>query len=209
MWHFFKTKGCDLLSVTERDAMMSGVHILMQSFVYLSVVCIVRCSVLKDQTFPICFSHTDCVGPDDFCAWTNCTENDGQSYSCGRCRPCADCICDDYSIDFQCPSAKCPAQPINGVRFLQGEFVNYSVVVQMPNYTCFRRLVVSSSMFSFEQIAVFTSHPASMTGFTQPVLLSSLCPAFLQSGVLNISNRMDQSVLDVQAIVLSQGKIPF
>ncbi len=129
----------------------------------------------------ICFAHDECQAT-KFCAWSTCIYTDGRNLSCGVCKPCSSCLCDTNSIDSACPRNRCPAQPSEGVRYLQGVFLG-DTQVDNSNYSCARRLIISGGTIHFLQIRVHEGHPA-----TQEVLNISdnftACPSFVFSGII-------------------------
>ena len=146
-----------------------------------------------------CLTHDDCTDSAHFCAWTTC--NSTKSFSCSECKPCTLCTCDSDSIDFQCPQKQCPGQPYSSVRFVQGEFYNFSNL-QLQGYTCLRRFLVSGNIFSLSQLPIFTQHPATVATFDESVPLSVLCPAYVRSGIFVPSKTPDTTF---QAVVSSEG----
>ena len=169
--------------------------------------CLVLCSVLaaglvrycaaSGQGGSQCFTHDDCTDPAQFCAWTTC--KDSNLYLCSECQPCTQCRCDSDSIDFECPQTKCPGQPYNSVRFLQGEFYNFSNIPG-ESYSCLRRFVVSGNIFSLSQLPIFSQHPATVANFSEPPRVSTLCPTYVRSGILK-----EVENLELQVIVSSEG----
>jgi hypothetical protein len=162
-------------------------------------------SSLLAETDTNCFTHEDCVHPSYFCAWVDCFDENGNPLRCGRCRPCEECICDINSADFQCPTFKCPAQPIDAVRFLQGAFHNHSDLAQAPGYQCVRRLVITGNMFAMQQLPVYTLHPADLAIFNETGLVFSGCPSYSRSGLLRNSQTMANNGLKLDAIMSSEG----
>jgi hypothetical protein len=152
----------------------------------------------------VCYSHDSC-GEAHFCAWANCTTEAGSLYPCGICKPCAQCICDSDAIDYECPLRQCPQQPLNGVRFLQGEFYDISNLNQNDGYACVRRFVVTGSMFSFLQLPVYTDHPANSPVLNQSALTPLLCPTYLITGVLESQVSSDPKTLSLRALLTSEG----
>lgn len=152
----------------------------------------------------VCYSHDSCAEA-QFCAWANCTNELGSLYPCGVCKPCAQCICDSDSVDYECPLLQCPEQPSNGVRFLQGEFYNISSLNKPEGYTCVRRFLVTGSTFSFLQLPVYTYHPANSAILNESALLSLVCPTYLSSGVLETQGSKDGQTLNLRALVTSEG----
>ena len=75
-----------------------------------------------------CYSHRDCPGPDDFCSWTTCHDVFGRTHRCGICAQCASCRCNFHAVDSACPRDRCPAQPTDGICYLQGSFYGFSSV---------------------------------------------------------------------------------
>jgi hypothetical protein len=157
------------------------------------------------QTLAQCFTHYDCSDPQHFCAWNVCEDEAGESYRCGTCKPCSACLCDTNSTDFQCPLDRCPAQPINGVRFLQGYFHNHSVLGQVPGYNCIRRLVVTGNLFSIMQLPMYTLHPATTAIFNESDSLSSACPSYTRSGIFKSPLVLINGSLTLNVVVSSEG----
>jgi hypothetical protein len=153
-----------------------------------------------------CFSHDDCTETAHFCAWTKCQNDAGSAYSCGRCMPCEECICDMNATDFRCPLVQCPSQPINGVRFLQGAFYNHSTL-QVQSHYCVRRFVVMGNMFSLVQLPVYNLHPATTATFNQTDVLPS-CPNYARSGVLRSTFELLSNGLRLKALLSSEGGSP-
>ena len=153
-----------------------------------------------------CFTHEDCIEPGHFCAWAKCLEDDGRTFACGECKPCNECICDVNSTDFQCPLRQCPAQPINGVRFLQGSFYNHSIL-QIPGYQCIRQLIVMGSTFSLVQTPIYMLHPATKAKLDAAEFLTSACPAYARSGFLRAIRSLDLSsrAVHFDAFISSEG----
>jgi hypothetical protein len=160
------------------------------------------------QTFTQCFTHDDCSDTHQFCAWTLCEDTVGGSYPCGTCKPCTECLCDTDSTDFRCPSDRCPTQPINGVRFLQGFFHNHSAIRQVPGYNCVRRLVVTGNIFSIMQLPVYALHPATTAILNESDSLSSICPSYTRTGVFKSSLDPINNTLKLDATISSEGAPP-
>ena len=152
-----------------------------------------------------CFTHSDCSDAQKFCAWTIGLDGAGESYPCGACKPCSECLCDTDSADFQCPPDRCPAQPINAVRFLQGLYFNRSVLGRSPDYSCVRRLVVTGSVFSITQIPLYNRHPATTALFNESDILSFICPSYTRSGILKSTSKLINGTLKLVAVISSEG----
>lgn len=182
--------------------------------VFLQLMCMLlhlipfeKVNTANGQALQVCFSHDEC--PDtQFCAWANCTDNVGNPYPCGLCQPCAQCTCDNYATDYQCPLSRCPQEPFKAVRFLQGEFYNSMNLTQVEGFACMRRFVVTGSMFSFIQLPTYIMHPANMAVLQESSLLTLYCPTYVLSGVLEPMPTKDYSssdILNLRAIITSQG----
>ena len=161
---------------------------------------------IQSNKAEVCFSHSTC-SQDSFCAWHTCQDELGTNFSCGLCEPCALCVCNSDSIDLTCPLSHCPSQPSGQVRFLQGIFYNRSNMSGFPTYNCVRRFVISGSIFSFLQIIVHSSHPASITNINVSLSAAVSCPTVSLSGVINSSTAAADGTLDLDVAVTSEGKI--
>ncbi len=158
----------------------------------LTVSAIVRAESL--QSIP-CASHSECSNMDDFCSRTACVG----ALACGICRPSAECYCDSDSIDNQCPYS-----PTLAVRFLQGTFQNQTAL-DVPDYECIRRLVVTGNMFIFSQFPVFTMHPASTAKLDRTEAVISNCSSFVKSGVFAGMAGISSEVVRMNATISSEG----
>ena len=151
-----------------------------------------------------CFDHEECAA-NKFCGWSNCLDETGRRFSCGKCKPCSECTCNSDSTDFECPRARCPASPVNGVFFFQGEFFNFTDIQQILGYRCIRRLTISSRIFSFFQLPVYVLHPANTATLDETELLTRACPSYLHSGVISRFVSVDGNFLDLTIIISSEG----
>jgi hypothetical protein len=159
------------------------------------------------QRLAQCFAHDDCSDPQHFCAWSECEDEVGERYPCGGCKPCTECLCDSDSSDFRCPLDRCTAQPINGVRFLQGFFHNHSVLEQVPDYNCVRRLVITGNIFSIIQLPVYKLHPATTAMFNESDSQISKCPSYTRHGILKSSRELINGTLKLVAVISSEGML--
>ena len=160
--------------------------------------------VLDAENSLPCFVHDDCLQPDQFCAWSTCIGRAGDSYSCGKCRSCDECRCDQDSTDFHCPVIRCPAQPINGVRYLQGKFDSQSSLLETPDFQCIRQLVVSGNVFSISQRPIYSLHPAITAILNESDAAILACPSFSRSGVLG-GLQVENGQIRLDVIVSSEG----
>jgi hypothetical protein len=135
-----------------------------------------------DQT-NICFDHAGCQ-ENRFCAWSNCTDNKGRNISCGTCKSCTSCLCDTDSIDSACPRSRCPNQPSQGVKFLQGAFLGHGRLEKASNFICTRRLTISGAAIAFLQVPIHDGHPASQTILNISSAAAADCPNVALSGVI-------------------------
>jgi hypothetical protein len=157
------------------------------------------------QRLEQCFAHNDCSDPQHFCAWSVCEDEVGERYPCGGCKHCSACLCDSDASDFQCPLDRCKSQPINGVRFLQGFFHNHSVLEQVPDYNCVRRLVITGHIFSITQLPLYKLHPATTAILNESNSLTSICPSYSRHGNLRSSHEFINGTLKLVAIISSEG----
>jgi hypothetical protein len=171
----------------------------MQWFFLLSVLTVLA------EISPQCFTHDDCLQPGHFCAWSTCFGEAGDSYSCGNCKPCEKCSCDQDSIDFSCPTIRCPDQPINGVRYLQGKFNNVSSLLEAPDYHCVRQLEVTGNIFSISQRPFYALHPATTAALNEPDGLFSECASFTRSGVISGAPEEMNGQIKFDVIISSEG----
>jgi hypothetical protein len=151
-----------------------------------------------------CYRHQDCQNG-TFCGWSACPSVNGLTYACGICKSCADCVCNRDSVDYVCPTYQCPDSPTEGIRFLQGLFLNSSEIKSAPGYTCFLKITISGNMFSILQIPVYTLHPATTATLIDAAALEPECPSISRSGVLHTPNQVAGPDLLVNVTVLSQG----
>lgn len=154
----------------------------------------------------LCLDHSECPER-QFCAMSSCTDDLGRNFSCGECKPCDDCRCHVDAFDRSCPQQRCLDQPTDGIRFLQGTFYAISLLSDMPDHICVRRLLFTSGTFSDIQAAVCTNHPAS-DALENISALSALCPSFLRIGaVVNTTSRED-GTFTINAFISSEGLPP-
>jgi hypothetical protein len=154
---------------------------------------------------PQCFTHGDCLTPGQFCAWSTCFGETGESYSCGSCRPCEKCGCDKDSTDFSCPAISCPIQPINGVRFLQGRFNSRSSLPEAPDYDCVRQFEVIGNMFSISQLPIYSLHPSTTATLNEADIPFSDCPSYTRSGVIDGPQVQMNGQIKFNATISSEG----
>ncbi len=118
----------------------------------LQRICFCLITILRESdSLPvgaICYTHTDCASPSEFCGWTTCQDPLGRSYRCPACAPCLVCACDRDAVDGACPRARCPDQPTSAVRFLHGAFYNHSSSGMPTGFTCTRRISFAGDSFS-------------------------------------------------------------
>ena len=136
----------------------------------------------NDRNIVECIFHTDCTDG-SFCAASSCSDALGRKYLCGACKPCSECVCNADAVDGACPISKCPEQPTNSVRFLQGPFFARALIHGFPTHVCVRRLLFDAGSFFDVQAAIRIDHPAS----AEPVNETTVgvhCPAFTRVGVL-------------------------
>jgi hypothetical protein len=96
----------------------------------------------------ICYTHSDCANPSEFCSWPTCQDPLGRPYPCPACAPCLACACDSDAVDGACPRARCPDQPTSAVRFLHGAFYNRTAAGMPPGFACVRRISFAGALFS-------------------------------------------------------------
>jgi hypothetical protein len=155
------------------------------------------------QLAGLCFDHSGCP-ENKFCAPSKCTDDFGRYFPCGECKPCSACRCHADAIDHSCPQKRCPDQPSDGVRFLQGPFYAHSPLAGITTHLCVRRLLFTSGTFSDVQAAMRNDHPASAAP-TNLSGLSALCPSFLRIGaVINVTIRED-GAFAVDVFISSEG----
>ena len=177
-----------------------GSRIVILSILVLQINCIsdAQSSALE------CFKHEDCRNG-TFCGWMNCPSFDGMSYPCGTCRNCSECACHRDSIDFECPVDRCPYTPNDGIRYLQGLFLNISDMSSAPGYTCNLRLAITGNVFTLLQIPVYNLHPVTTATFSSNADLEPECPTISLTGVLHASDLIIEGVLLVNVTLSSQG----
>jgi hypothetical protein len=153
-----------------------------------------------------CHDHKGC--PESrFCAQSECTDDFGRNFSCGDCKPCAECRCHADAIDHSCPQQRCPDQPTDGVRFLQGPFYSQAPLAGVPTHLCVRRLLFTGGTFSDMQAAVRTDHPASAAPADLPAL-AALCPSFVRIGAVANTTAREDGSFAVDVFVSSDGCPP-
>ena len=159
-----------------------------------------------NQTRIDCLDHGECAAA-SFCATSSCNDALGRKYLCGLCMPCNQCLCNSDAVDGACPINKCPAQPTDSVRFLQGPLFARMAIPGASTHVCVRRLLFDAGSFFDVQAALRIDHPAS----AKPVNISSIdaiCPAYTRAGlILGISIPPGEPIL-LQVIVTSEGTYP-
>jgi hypothetical protein len=130
-----------------------------------------------------CFDHAECQ-ENKFCAWSNCIDFEGRNISCGTCKSCSFCHCDTDSIDSSCPRIRCPNQPSQGVRFLQGVFLGHGRLKNASSYICTRRLTISGAAIAFLQVPIRDGRPDSQTILKISSAAASECPNLALFGVI-------------------------
>ena len=128
-----------------------------------------------------CIDHSEC-NQNEFCKITWCNSWEGWFYKCGNCVPCSQCLCNEDSITQACPSDRCPAQPAESVRFLQGRFSN-SYPIPGTNYSCVFTIKFEGLLFEHVQVAV-ENRSNVVTPTTIPV---ATCARFQGKGIFNLS----------------------
>jgi hypothetical protein len=153
-----------------------------------------------------CLDHNNC--PESlFCAVSKCTDDFGRNFSCGECKPCVECRCHVDAFDGSCPQQRCPNQPTDGVRFLQGPFHAFSLLPGVTTHFCVRRLLFTSGTFSDIQAAVRVDHPASAAPANLSAL-SELCPSFVRIGAVVNTTFREDGTFAVDVFVSSEGRAP-
>lgn len=179
------------------------------------VICVVLCALIRhansqdaNGSQPInktyCWNHTVC-GLDQFCALSTCRDYQGRNYSCGACERCNQCVCDADSIDLACPQNRCPSQPSEGVRFIQGVFADRFRIPGFLDYICVRRLVISGASISFLQTVIHGQHPASIINAIIPAGTAGNCMTMSLSGIIYSSALNPSGAVDLEVAVTSEG----
>jgi hypothetical protein len=156
----------------------------------------------------ICFDHDVCP-ENSFCALRDCIDFLGRNISCGTCKECTSCHCDTDSIDSACPRIRCPDQPSQGVRFLQGVFLGHDRLGNASNYFCTRRLTISGATIAFFQTPVHDGHPASQAVLNISGAALVDCPIVALSGVIieTAATVGSGSAVRLQVAITSDGKL--
>ncbi|EKX31885.1 hypothetical protein GUITHDRAFT_121933 [Guillardia theta CCMP2712] len=128
-----------------------------------------------------CIDHSECK-QNEFCKITWCNSWEGWFYKCGNCVPCSQCLCNEDSITQACPSDRCPAQPAESVRYLQGRFSS-THPIPGTNYSCVFAIKFEGLLFEHVQVAV-ENRSNVVTPTTIPV---ATCARFQGKGIFNLS----------------------
>ena len=96
-----------------------------------------------------CTKHDQCPAG-AFCKWSWTDSNEGWFYVGGVCRACSACECNGDAVDGNCPRDKCPMQPSQEVRYLQGAFEHTRVLDK--GVACVYVLDVQGSFFRETQV---------------------------------------------------------
>jgi hypothetical protein len=161
--------------------MLTSSHRLVLFAVVLEVYCSQGDQTLDEAN--TCFDHAECQA-DAFCAWSISIDSKGRNISCGICKKCIFCRCDVDSIDSACPQSRCPDQPSQGVRYLQGVFLGHARLKYASHYICTRRLTMSGATIAFLQSPVHDGHPASHAMLNISSAAAADCPSVALSGVI-------------------------
>eukprot|EP00960_Hanusia_phi_P063209 765399-Hanusia_phi.AAC.1 len=145
----------------------------------------------------MCSTHSEC-GASQFCKWEFCKGGDNWFYVCGMCRPCSECKCNDNSFTGSCPPDKCPAEPTQEVRYLQGGFENMRLLPDNASF-CYYRLELKGSQFTEQQqiLPLFSSSSDASVQEQQDLQ----CPTLARSGVFEV--QAGSSLSYIQFTILS------
>ena len=179
---------CSLASVHEdanylgkhRVYSSNGINILFKIFTVAMISA--QASAQVNTSTTVCLDHNEC-DVEYFCGSSSCIDTIGRSYLCGRCKPCAECVCNKDAVDGACPNKKCTEQPTDSVRFLQGPFFASEPISGIPTYLCVRRLLFEVGSFFDVQAAICVDHPASASPVNQ-TSVEEQCPAFTRTGII-------------------------
>ena len=163
----------------------------------------VRVAAETNQTGAECLDHRECaIG--SFCAASSCSDGLGRKYLCGICEPCSECLCHKDAVDGACPINKCPDQPAESIRFLQGPLFARTTISGVPTHVCVRRLLFDTGSFFDVQAAIRVDHPASAASINL-TSVNAQCPAFSRAGLLLGLSTSTLQTFVLNVVVTSEG----